>query len=177
MYPMPTPRPAPALAKGGSPRTKHHRAPFRPGALLRIADGQTFRVAKDGTRIHYADSNNKRNVVHLTDALGARPSLPDGLIREMLSRFAEVPTWAQAHRNWRAHRDEQGSWTLALELRGGPHGRLAFPLLTDPARPEVRGVPFDPANAQSFCRIVTHLWSAADMYEKDPSAPADLTAS
>lgn len=145
-------------------------AQFRPGQLLRSATGLTFRVAKDATRIHYADSFNRRNVIRLDD-VPAGQAIPTELLRAMLTMFPDRSARTGTHRCWRVRLVDE-TWNIALELRGS-RGRLTFPEGTG-SSPTAAGLPVEADDHVSVTRVTAHLWACADRFEADSSQPADL---
>ena len=175
---MPTARPTPTSMKTTGSRTTKLTAPlapFRPGALLRVNSGETFRVSKDASRVHFASSHNRRNVLHLDSDGGTGACLPDHFVRALLNRIASSSAAAAGHRCWRAQEVDHNSWTISLELRGTSDGRLQFPQPAGLGLACPSGVPIDLSDLAGFGAVIDRLWSAADAYEADRFAPADLS--
>lgn len=165
---MPSARPQPPSGTTNPPSTEQHLATFRPGALMRLPHGRTFRVSKDGSRVHYDTAENRRNVVHLsTDVPGTAPAPPEGLVRALLAQFTTPPTWARAARNFRVHQSQDGLWRVALELRGTPEGRVRFPAQPASADSGPTGIVIDATDAESLLAVLDVLWGLADAYERD----------
>lgn len=162
---MPATRPADRAARSIAP---HRLAQFRPGQLVRSVTGATFRVARDGTRVHYA-AGCRRNVIHI-DGVDAGERLPSSLLRVLLARFAAEPDQG-ARRTWRLRRVD-GTWYLSLEVRC-PTGRLTFPEGAG-ASDQTPGVPVNGSDLAAVETVCAHLWAKADAHANDSRRPADL---
>lgn len=168
----------PVVPQQGSSAARRPQLPNSgPGVRWKLSAKRVVRFTKDLTRVYGEEAPHRKvNLVkmdYLTDDASSRPS--DVVLAELI-RLAMLPAGHASltdhgRRCWLLTEDSAG-WTLALELRGGPQGRLITPGRDSDGNVIGKRIPTDLTGALTVAHDL--LAAALERTENPDAAPHEL---